>query len=458
MIQIASGRKIFIRFKNQALTNLRKTLLRDLSKEHYAVLLAKRQQAGDITVFTVVEIRIPGEDWYKSQHGAGLTLDGKFVGDVLSEIDQRVDVDSVIECHTHPFSQRNAWFSAGDDRNESDFVKWLHKIEPNRHYVSIVFTQTEYKARSWEMDKNGCPFHTPALIRTQKISEQIKSPDDTEDSPEIGEMFQRSVAALGLDAMRKMTCQQKVSVIGVGGVGSIIAEHLIHLGIPYVNLIDYDKLELTNMNRIVGACYEDAKQKRLKVECIKKHLQLINPKAVINAYPINVFDKEIESIIAESNWIFIATDTHASRYQIQNMAFKYFVPFITGGSKIEVKGDSIKSISGEVILVRMGDEICLRCLGKIKFDEVAKEIHPDEMVRHGLIAGGYVSGFDVKEPSVKTLNTHIATLAVDVFVNQFTERRRDAVITVYEDNYRPKIYEDRETVKKRRVPCSICGE
>jgi hypothetical protein len=119
----ASKRRVLIRFKNQALANLRSALLRDLSKEHYAVLLAKRQQAGDVTVFTVAEVRIPSVDWYKSQHGAGLTLDGKFVGSVLSEIDQRIDVDTVIECHTHPFSERDAWFSAGDDRNEGDFVK-----------------------------------------------------------------------------------------------------------------------------------------------------------------------------------------------------------------------------------------------------------------------------------------------------------------------------------------------
>jgi molybdopterin/thiamine biosynthesis adenylyltransferase len=455
---LLSNNKIFIRFKNQALTTLRRSLLADLSNEYYAVLLAKRQQTGNITVFTAVETIFPHLKSYKNQDGVFLKVDGNFMACVLNEIDQRIDVDTVIEVHTHPFSKKAVYFSGTDDKDERDFTQYLYRHAPDIHYASIVFSQTEYKARCWEIDESSHPIHYPALIRTQKISEQINSSDDAKVSLEIGEMFQRSVAALGLDNLRKMISGQKISIVGVGGLGSIIAEHLIHLGINDINLIDFDKLELTNLNRIVGAYYQDAVNRRFKVDTIKEHMQRINPQATINTYPLSVFDPSIEQVIAESNWIFMATDNHASRYKIQQLAFQYYVPFITAGVNISVENDFVIDMSGEVILVRMGDAVCLRCLQRVNFNEVAREIHPDKTVREGLVAKGYVRGRDVKEPAVKTLNTHLATLAVDVFINQFTERRRDAVITVYEDNHCPAIYEDMESLEQRNFNCDICGE
>jgi len=86
---------------------------------------------------------------------------------------------------------------------------------------------------------------------------------------------------------------------------------------------------------------------------------------------------------------------------------KYYVPFITAGVKITVDDGKIVDMSGEVILIRMGDRVCLTCLKRLKFNEIAKQIPPDKNVREGLVRKGYVQGLDVKESAVKTLNTHL---------------------------------------------------
>ena len=452
----ANEHKVYVRFKNQGLARLRNAMLRDSSRECFAVLLAKRQQAGHVTVFTVVESVFPASDLYNDRSLSHLQVHEDFIKYILTEIYERVDVDTIIQCHTHPFSEKDAWFSPTDDQDDSKFAAYLHEVTGNAiHFLSIVFSQKEYKAR-YMGKANSRIVSIPALIRTQKVSEQIKSPDDMEDSPEIGEMFQRSVLALGLDNMRKMVYGQKVSIIGVGGLGSIIAEQLIHMGIRTVNLIDYDKVELTNLNRLIGVSYQDAKKKRLKVECVREHLLRINPQAKVNAYPLNVCEPTLEPVIAESNWLFIATDNQASRYHVQSLAFKYYVPFISAGVGIHVKDDAIVDMRGEVILVRMGDSVCSRCLGRVNFDEIAFEEHPDSAVREQLVAKGYVRGRDVKEPAVITLNTHTATLAADVFINQFTERQKDNIITVFEDNFRPRICLDMDSVKRKKQRCGIC--
>ena len=453
-------RTIEIRFANQELSLLRNNLLKDLSNEYFACLLAKRSIIKDLCVYTVVEAVYPNLDVYKNQGGASLRIDGKFMRKVLLDVDSRIDVDTVIDVHTHPFTSMNAWFSSTDDQDEGNFAKFLNEESGDIHYASIVLTQSSYKARAWEIDSYGKAVHFPAIIKTQKVSERISSPDDPSFRDNItddaDDMFNRSVLALGLDNMRLIANGQKISIVGVGGIGSIIAEHLIHMGFTEIVLIDFDVLELSNMNRIVGATYDDAVKKRLKVEAIKDSLNNINPNAKITVYPLNVFDEEIEYVLAKSDWIFIATDNHASRYRIQQIAFKYYVPFIAAGVNITVSNDVITDMSGEVILIRIGDRVCLTCLKRINFNEVAKELHPDEAVRVGLVTKGYVKGKDIKEPAVKTLNTYIATMAVDTLVNQYTERRKDSVILVYEDNEYPTIYEDKVSIENRNCSCSVC--
>lgn len=445
-----------IRFKNQALSQLRGRLLEDLSNEYFAALLAKQEIVGDLRVLTVMDARYPEADAYEGQGGASLRVSfDSFMRGVLTEIDERLDVDTVIDVHTHPFSKQSAHFSGIDDADEREFAKYLEPYGIG--YASIVFSQTEYSARWWGIGKKGRPRWEIAFVKTQKASEQIPSSDERREVDEVPCMFDRSVRALGLDGMRAITSAQTVAVVGVGGLGSIIAEHLAHMGFSRIALVDFDRLETANMNRIVGACFADAEAGKLKVEAVRDHLLAINPKAHVKVLPCDVFDDRVEAVIADSDWVLVATDNHASRFHVQELCFKYFVPFITAGVNITVDGGKVADMSGESILVRMGDRVCLSCLGRVNFNEIAKERHPDPAVREGLVSKGYVTGNDVKEPAVKTLNAHLATIAVDTLVNQYTERRRDAVVTVYEDNDSPSIYEDTYSTEHRCMDCSVCG-
>jgi ribosomal protein S24E len=100
--------------------------------------------------------------------------------------------------------------------------------------------------------------------------------------------------------------------------------------------------------------------------------------------------------------------------------------------------------------------LCLNCLHRINPIKVASERHPDETIREALVTRGYVTGKDVKEPAVKTLNTSLATIAVEALVNQYTERRKHVPILVYENNGSMSIYEDGESVQRRNKHCFTC--
>jgi hypothetical protein len=67
-----------------------------------------------------------------------------------------------------------------------------------------------------------------------------------------------------------------------------------------------------------------------------------------------------------------------------------------------------------------------------------------------------VTGHTVKEPAVKTLNTTVATMAVEVLLNQYTNRSRHSPVLVYENNGQMSIYEEKESVQRRNTPCFLC--
>src|SRR6266702_4686662 len=289
--------RYLIKFKHGDLACLRGRLLEDLSREHFAVLLGKTQKINGYTIINVVDLLFPARSDYNHQSVALLRIKKDFIHKALVELTSRYDVDTIIDVHTHPFTQAGVSFSGTDDDDEKTFFRFLKKTFDGMHYASIVLSQRKYSARVW-LFSSGSIVARKALLKTQTSPENIPSADfdgytdrrgeilrfaqndkvkaqhdkgNTHDrggaqydSALTGEegIFNRSALALGLDVMRTIMHDQVISIVGVGGLGSVVAEHLIHMGFHELNLIDPDVLEMSNLNRVVGAYYEDAQKKR----------------------------------------------------------------------------------------------------------------------------------------------------------------------------------------------------
>ena len=74
-------------------------------------------------------------------------------------------------------------------------------------------------------------------------------------------------------------------MVGVGGVGSVVAEMLTRCGIGKLILYDYDRVELANMNRMF---YLPSHSGMAKVEAAKISLSQINPDVEIEAHNVNI--------------------------------------------------------------------------------------------------------------------------------------------------------------------------
>lgn len=451
---------IRLRFPHGLFAALREQLLADIERESFALLFGQLHRVGPHTLIKIVDVCHPRPEDYESRGLAHLHLRREYVYERLVEMQRRGDVDTLIDVHTHPFSERGAAFSVVDDRDEVLFHQWLNDTLDGVHYASIVLSRGDYSARLWEYE-NSRPRARSARIRTQTILERwpsLEEPDDPEAlpaalDPEQG-FLARSTLALGLDVLRHIVRDQCVALVGVGGLGSAIAENLVHSGFHYLHLIDPDRIETTNLNRIVGAYACDAEEGRLKVEAVAEHLRRINPEARIETHPWPVEDARVLPALVESDWILLSTDNHASRYTTQNLALRFGIPLISAGSNISVEDGRMTDMSGEVILARQGDRLCLNCLGRLAPTQIAAETV--DGLGEVLERRGYVSGHEVKEPAVKTLNALIAALTVETLVNQYTGRPT-APVLVYEGHALPRLYPDHDSVTQRRKDCFHCG-
>ena len=93
--------------------------------------------------------------------------------------------------------------------------------------------------------------------------------------------FSRTQLLFGAEGMEKLY-GARVAVFGIGGVGGYTVEALVRSGIGTLDLIDDDRVCLTNINRQIFATRKTVGQ--FKVDVAQQRVLEINPKAVVHTY------------------------------------------------------------------------------------------------------------------------------------------------------------------------------
>ncbi len=121
-----------------------------------------------------------------------------------------------------------------------------------------------------------------------------------------------------------------VCIVGIGGVGSWVAEAMARSGIGELTLIDPDDVAASNINRQVHADISTVEQS--KVEVMKKRIALINPNCRVNAIDDMLVTKNIEKYISlHVSYVIDAMDTIKFKAALINYCKRNKVPVITIG-------------------------------------------------------------------------------------------------------------------------------
>lgn len=91
----------------------------------------------------------------------------------------------------------------------------------------------------------------------------------------------RTELLLGAEAVERLA-RVRVIIFGMGGVGSWVAETLVRTGVYHLDIVDFDNVAPSNINRQLPALHSTVGQS--KVEVMKQRLLSINPQASVTAY------------------------------------------------------------------------------------------------------------------------------------------------------------------------------
>jgi ThiF family len=232
-------------------------------------------------------------------------------------------------------------------------------------------------------------------------------------SADIERIDDRQEDALGRvhDLLRRLD----VAVVGLGGLGSPIAENLVRMGVRSVMLIDHDLLDTpSNVRRVTGSTVADlrATTPAAKVDVVGRHLDQLGLGVTVRRVKGDVRDESTFREALDVDVVICATDNHSSRAVINELPSAYLMPVIDVGVQAGGrKNDDLAALVAEISVLTPVTP-CLWCRRRISADVIRAENLPSEQ-RSRLVRDGYLlGGIGNPAPSVAALTAFGAGLTL----------------------------------------------
>lgn len=156
---------------------------------------------------------------------------------------------------------------------------------------------------------------------------------------------------IGEDGQRKLN-NSSALIVGMGALGTALANHLVRAGIGHVRFIDRDYVEKSNLQRQMLFDESDVQEALPKAIAAKNKLTRINSDIKIEAIVADASSKNIDELIDGMDIVLDGTDNFQTRFLLNDACFKYGIPFVYGGA-VSSRGMSAIFVPNETP--------CLRC-------------------------------------------------------------------------------------------------
>lgn len=148
--------------------------------------------------------------------------------------------------------------------------------------------------------------------------------------------FSRTELLLGKDAMERLAAS-RVAVFGIGGVGGYVCEALVRSGVGAIDLVDDDRVCLTNLNRQLIATRKTVG--RLKTEVMQERIWEINPNVKVQLHTCFFLPENADSFsFADYDYVVDAVDTVSAKLALVEQCARTHTPIIScmgAGNKLD---------------------------------------------------------------------------------------------------------------------------
>ncbi len=336
-----------------------------------------------------------------------ITWPGEYVEAAIDRAASRGD--AVIAAHSHPGGLYA--FSSADDESDRALMSALRHGTDRMAGSAIMIPSGAVRARVYESDHAATPVDLVMTAGPDLLSWWNDGATTAGPTP-------LPMAFTG--EMRAWLGRMSVCVIGVSGTGSIVAEQLARLGVGEIILIDFDKLEERNLNRILNASLADIGAH--KVEMFAAAIRRYRPDCDTVPLPTSIATRKAILAACEADLLFSCVDTAEGRHIADRLSAYFAMPLLDVGVSIPTQaatagGRRIAEVYGRVDYVYPGGSSLMDrgvYNSALLETEYLAMVAPHALARKA--ADGYLRGLPDEAPGVIALNMRAASACVIEFI------------------------------------------
>lgn len=346
--------------------------------EHGAVIAAgiARSERGIRLLGREVYLAKDGVDYVPGQRGYRMLRAEFITRHALYCRDERL---CYLAVHNHGGNE-TVGFSSDDLASHERGYPALLDIVRGEPVGGLVFARNAAAGDIWFSATNRVPVSEVRIIgpSVQRLFPKPPARPQGRD-----EMYDRQARLFG-DAGQALIANAKVGIIGAGGAGSVLVDYLARLGVGWIVVADPERLDITNLSRVVGSTRWDARTwltevrmpswlrhlgQRLairKVRIAKRVARAANPRGRIDAIFGDITDDVVARHFVDCDFLFLAADTNQARLVFNALVHQFFIPGFQIGTKVPI--DESTGAVGEVFTVCRPVNLssgCLWCNGLI---------------------------------------------------------------------------------------------
>jgi molybdopterin/thiamine biosynthesis adenylyltransferase len=157
----------------------------------------------------------------------------------------------------------------------------------------------------------------------------------------------RELGNEGQDKLRHASA----AIIGLGGLGAVVAAYLTMAGVGRIRLVDQDTVETHNLQRQVLYGIDDVRAP--KVEAAARRLKTLNPQVRLEQVAENVREANVDEIVSDCDCIVDGLDNMSTRYIVNRASVKHSIPYVFAGAI---------GMEGNISVFRPPTTPCLECI------------------------------------------------------------------------------------------------